>query len=448
MSALSTVEDEERPRGYRVVRNDPGILDVWTFLILTGLLAIIGIAVWMSMAKIDSATSAAAQLRVESHRKTLKVLQSGIVHRLLVSEGEKVVEGQPLIELDPTQANANLEILQRRYDAMQAQLARFKAEATGQTIVTFPSELLARASDPDVRTAMLSEADLFDARNSALEVRRDLSESRIEQLETQITSTDNQIASTMEQLELIADELKSVEFLLEKELIQKSRYRAVQRAHVELKAKLSDLKGRRAQLETEIGSTEMEFLDITERLRSEALREINTLQAQMLGLAQEINSATNAAGLFTLNAPLTGTVVNLQVFGEGTVVLGGEALLDIVPESDKLVLDAQISPDDIENVAVGMTAKIRLTGLSARTTPLLVGEVTVVSADLASPRDAEKKYYLATVVLGPNEIEKLDGAKISPGMEANVMIVKGERTVLEYLLSPLITASESAMREN
>lgn len=434
-------------RAYREVDDYPGILDVRTFLMLTALTTVIGLAVWLSMAELDSATAAPGELRVESHRKTLKVLESGVVKRLMVSEGDRVAAGQPLIELDPTKANANVEILQRRRYAMQAQLARFQAEATGQTAVPFPDELLERAADPDVQAAVLTEADLFEARRNALQARREVSHSRIEQLGSQIASTDNQIAATEEQLRLITDELESIEFLLDKELVQRSRYRAVQREHVALKARLSDHLSKRAQIESEIGATEMRLLDVEEAYRNEALTQVSALQVQLLELAQQINSATNTAGLLTLKAPIGGTVVNLQVFGEDTVVLGGEPLMDIVPETDALVVDAKVSPDDIENVSVGMKAKVRMTGLNTHTTPLLEGKVSLVSADLASPEDAEEKYYLATVLLGAEELAKLDDIDLSPGMEATVMIVKGERTVLEYLLSPLMIAAETAMRE-
>jgi HlyD family type I secretion membrane fusion protein len=135
------------------------------------------------------------------------------------------------------------------------------------------------------------------------------------------------------------------------------------------------------------------------------------------------------------------------VFSEGTVVLAGEPLMDIVPANDQLIVETHVAPDDIDNVAVGMVAKVRLSGLSARTTPLLEGKVTMVSADLASPKDAEIKYYLANVVLPPAELEKLKDVELAPGMQATVMIVKGERTVLDYLLSPIVLAAETAMRE-
>src|SRR3546814_5442177 len=143
---------------------------------------------------------------------------------------------------------------------------------------------------------------------------------------------------------------------------------------------LSDLGSQRAQLESEIGATRLELLDLEEGARNEALTQVSTLQTQLLELEQQVGSAASTVGLHTLKAPLAGTVVNLQVFSEGTVVLAGEPLLDIVPDHDELVVEARVHPDDIENVAPGMPAKVRLTGLNVRTTPLLHGEVTLVSA--------------------------------------------------------------------
>lgn len=438
---------EHLPRGYRAVEREPGILDIKTFIWLTMLAAVIGIALWMSLAKIDSATAAPGELRVESHRKTLKVLESGLVHRLLVREGAHVVEGQPLIELDPTRANASVEIFRQKLYATQAQLARVQAEAADRTAIHFPDALLARADDSDIRAAMITESDLFEARRAALQARRDVMRSRIEQLNSQVASNASQIAATGEQIVLITDELKSVEFLLQKNLVQRSRYLAVKRAHVDLKAKLSDLHARGAQLQTEIGATRLSLLDLEENARNEALTQVAELQALVLELEQQIGSAASTVGLHTLKAPLSGTVVKLEVFSEGTVVLAGEPLMDVVPDRDELIVEARVSPDDIDNVAVGMTAKVRLTGLNPRSTPLLLGKVTLVSADIASPPESEKKYFLATVTLGPDELKRLGGAELTPGMQAQVLIVKGERTVIDYLLSPLIIAAETAMRE-
>lgn len=435
------------PLGYREVEVAPHILDIRTFLLLVGLLAIIGIAMWLSLAKLDSATSAPGELRVESHRKTLKVLEPGVVNRLMVAEGDHVTAGQPLVELDPTRVNATAEILRQRRDTALAQLARFKAEATGRTTIRFPDALLQRVDDPDVRASMLTEAELFDTRTSSLKARRDVTKSRIDQLQSQVRSTDDQIAATREQIALITDELQSVEFLLQKNLIQKSRYLAVKRSHVDLKAKLSDLHSRRAQLESEIGATRIELLDLEETARKEALVGISERQAVLLELDQQINSARSTVGLYTLRAPISGTIVNLQVYSEGIVILGGDDLMQIVPDNDELIVETRIHPDDIDNVAVGMVAKVRLTALNARTTPLLHGKVTLVSADLASPQEAEDKYFLATVTLGEEEVRKLKDAELAPGMQATVMIVKGERTVLDYLLDPLTVVAETAMRE-
>lgn len=438
---------EHIPPSHRAVEREPGILDIKTFIMLTLLAAVIGIALWMSLARIDSATAAPGELRVESHRKTLKVLESGMVHRLLVSEGAHVVEGQPLIELDPTRANANVEIFRQKLYATQAQLARVQAEAADRTAIRFPDALLARADDSDIRAAMITESDLFEARRAALQARRDVMRARIEQLNSQVDSNASQIAATGEQIVLITDELKSVEFLLQKNLVQRSRYLAVKRAHVDLKAKLADLNARGAQLQTEIGATRLSLLDLEENARNEALTRVAELQALVLELEQQIGSAASTVGLHTLKAPLSGTVVKLEVFSEGTVVIAGEPLMDVVPDHDELIVEARVSPNDIENVSIGMAAKVRLTGLNPRTTPLLHGKVTLVSADIASPPDAEQKYYLATVTLSPDQVERLGDVALTPGMQAQVLIVKGERTVLDYLLSPLIVAAETAMRE-
>lgn len=439
----------ETPRlvTYKEVDRQPNMIDIRTFVSLLVLTAVIGIAVWGSLAKLDSATNGDGELRVESHRKTLKVLESGLVHRLLVAEGDHVLEGQPLIELDRSNADADAAIYRQRYYSTQAQLARYQAEAAGRTAVRFPDELLARADDPDVRAAMITEADLFDSRMSGLRARLELLESRRKQLQSQVESTDNQIASTREQIALSIDELESVEFLFKKNLIQKSRYLGVKRGHVDLVARLSEFQSRRAQIETEIGTIDLDLLDAQEQARKEALTQVSVLQSLLLELEQQVGRAANKVGLFTLRAPLSGTIVKLDVYSEGIVVLAGEPLMDIVPDNDELVVETKIDPDDIDNVSVGMEAKVRISAFNTRTTPLLTGKVTLVTADVVSPPGKEEKYYIALVTLGEDQVKRLNGLELAAGMKATVLIVKGERTVLDYLLSPLTVMAETAMRE-
>ncbi|NQW10316.1 MAG: HlyD family type I secretion periplasmic adaptor subunit [Alphaproteobacteria bacterium] len=447
MSANNSMLVGTLPLGYRPVENSPAFIDVRAFVILIVLFSLIGVAAWVSFAKLDSATSAKGQLRVETHRKTIKALESGVVRRLMVAEGDKVLVGQPLIELDPTRASANVDIFRQRYLAAQAQYARYQAEVAGKSEIVFPPSLMAQADDANVRAAMSAEIELFETNMLTVKARRDVVKSSMEQLAIRVASTENQIMSTREQINLSSDELKSVEFLLEKDLIQKSRYLSVRRQHIALKGRLSELEGHRAELQQAIGAAQVELLDIDEQVRNVALNRIVELQSQLIELEKQLGSASNTLEHFTLRSPQEGTVVNLEVFNEGQIVFGGESVMDIIPNNDQLIIEAKIMPDDINNVTIGMLAKVRISALNVRTTPLLKGSVSLVSADLTSPPDTEKTYYSATIVLPAEQVEKLGDIELYPGMQAQVMIVKGERTVLDYLLSPLALAAESAMRE-
>lgn len=433
--------------GYKPVSDVPDFLDIKSFVLVVTCFALIGLAAWVSLAKIDSATIARGQIQVESHRKTVKILESGLVKRLLVSEGDHVVAGQALIELDATRIDANVDILRQRYVTALAQLARFQAQAFGNETIDFPKELLDQFNDLYVGKVINTETKLFTTQVASLSSRRSVLRNRIEQTRTRISANKGQIQATKEQITLIEEELRTVKFLLEKELIQRTRYLTVKRQHVSLKARLSELYSTQSQLKQSIGATNLELLDLEESARNEALTNIGILESRLNELREETGSAQNVQALHTIKAPQSGNIVNLKVYNVGAIVYAGEALMDIVPDDDRLIVDTEISANDIDDVSVGMRAKIRLSALNARTTPHLEGEVVLISADLVSPPDAKSKFYGAMVVIAPESLEKLVDVKIASGMQVEVYIVRGERTVIDYLLTPVSRALETAMQE-
>ena len=438
---------EARPIAYKEVPDHPGLASSKHTVILVCCCAAIGVGFWASFAKLDSATEAPGELRVESHRKELKVLDSGVVRKLLVKEGDHVDAGQLLIEIDPTRIDARVDNIRLRLASTRARLARYKSIISGDAAIQFPKDLMTKYHLPQVRKAIDIETDLFETEIQALKTRRNLMQNRILQLQTNISATEGRQGATRQQMALIADELVSVEFLLGKELIPRSRYLSVKRQAVELEARLNELISLKAQLSQAVGAAEIELLDLDEKARNEALIKIAEAQDLINQLQEETTTARNSQELHSVRAPQSGTIFNLAVYGESTVVLAGEALMEILPDSDRIIVDAQVSTNEIDNIAVGMKAKVRLKAFNARKIPMIDGRVILIKADSLLVEGEREKSYGASIVLDKESVENLGDVELTPGMQATVMIINGERTVIDYLLSPLTVAFETSMTE-
>ena len=205
---------EAMPAGYKPVPERPDFGESKLLTVIIVCCSLIGLAIWGSFAKIDSATAAPGELRVESHRKEVKLLEAGVVRRLLVEEGDHVDIGQPLIELDPTKIDADVEVLRQQFFAALARTARLWAQAYGGRAIKFPEELLLNNGQPSVQELLGTESALFRTQQAALNTRREVLRNRMGQLQTRVSATDGRIAAAHEQIELISDELISMEFLL------------------------------------------------------------------------------------------------------------------------------------------------------------------------------------------------------------------------------------------
>jgi HlyD family type I secretion membrane fusion protein len=405
-----------------------------------------GFGGWAAVAPLASATLAEGVIRVETHRKTVQHLEGGIAREILVAEGDEVEAGDVLMRLDQTQSGTAVAVLSGQRDALLALKARLSAERDGLGAIVFPPQL--SGSGEKVVELREGQARIFDARRESLAAQLGILDERREQLDAQIQAHKAQLASTKEQLRLIAEEIATVADLLSRGLERKPRLLALQRQQSYLEGLRGEQQASIAKAEQAIGETRMQSEDLRTRRSAEIALELREAEAQLLEVEEKLGLASDIDRRMEVIAPVSGQVVELKLHTVGGVIRPGEPLLDIVPNSDELVVEARIRPVDIDAVAIGQPAQVALTAYKQRTTPRLDGTLVKVSADALADPERRISYYAADIRIDPSELAKLEGVQLYPGMPAEVMIVTGERTLLQYLLQPLTDSFNRAFRED
>ncbi|HVG82464.1 MAG TPA: HlyD family type I secretion periplasmic adaptor subunit [Methylomirabilota bacterium] len=420
-------------------------------LILAGALIIAlffgGLGAWAARAPLASAALAPGLVAVESNRKTVQHLEGGIISALLVRNGDHVRQGQVLLQLDPVESRAEFEQLEGRRLALLAQRARLIAERDASPDLVLPPELAAREAEPQVAELLAGQRRILAARNELAEGQAAVLEQRIGQYEAEIVSLEAQAASGREQLQLISEELKGVAELFRKGLEKKARLLALQREAARLQGLQGDYAGRVTRARQGIAQTEMEMLSQRQERDAETVSDLRESEVELAEISERLRIAQARLTRTEITAPQDGIVLNLHYFTTGGVVEPGAPILDIVPESEQLVIDAQLDPVNIDEVHPGLTAQLRLTAFKQRITPVLPGRVTQVSADALSDERTGRRYYTARIEIDPEELQRFGAAKLYPGMPVDVMIETGRRTALEYLLTPVSESFARAFRE-
>ncbi len=420
--------------------------------VIAGLLVVAvfvgGLTAWSSIAPLASAAIAPGVVGVESQRKTVQHLEGGIVSHILVVESDVVSAGQELIRLDQTRAEASLERLVTRYRAALAREARLKAERDGLDAVAFTEKLDRARELTDVQEMMRGERSIFAARRDALRGQANVLEQRIAQLTEEIVGLEGQIRAETIQLGLVQQEIAGLEALVRKKLSGKQRLLELKREQAEIDGSRSRHVSTIARVKQNIAEERVKILELTTSRINEVVEALREVQTLVFDLEERMRAEEDVLSRTVIRAPLAGTVVNLQIHTVGGVIRPGDALLEIVPADERLIVEADVKPEDIDAVRVGLKAQVVLTAFDRRNVPPFEGTVIAVSADRLVDPQTGVAYFRARVEL-PEEVAPAHiGLEITPGMQAEVLIVTGERTTLDYLLRPLERGIQRSLRED
>ncbi|MBC8240810.1 MAG: HlyD family type I secretion periplasmic adaptor subunit [Alphaproteobacteria bacterium] len=403
---------------------------------------------WAAFAPLDSAAVASGTVKVQGERKTVQHLEGGIIDRLLVKEGQEVKAGAVLLLLDDTQAKARLGLLQGRHVARSALAARLRAERDSLPEIQIPPELSAQSDDPSVLAAITAQISVFDARQTSLVSETKILQQRIIQTGEEVTGLRDEIAAQNEQIQLIDQEIAGLETLFKKGLTPLERLLNLKRRRAEIRGLRAKNSAAIARAKASVTEISQRMIELRNRMLNEAVAELSDVETELFDLDQQRHAAEDVLRRTKLTAPVDGIVVGLKFHTSGGVIQPGEQVLDLVPVGEQLVIEARVQPDDIDVVKGGQSAQVRVTAFNQRDIMAMEGTVLTVSADSLVDERTGQPYYVAQIKINDSEMRKLSDLKMLPGMPAEVMIRVGERSMIDYLMEPLLRTLRRSMRES
>jgi HlyD family secretion protein len=409
---------------------------------------VIGFGAWSVMAPLESAAVAVGSVVSESSRKTVQHLEGGIISAILVHDGDQVTAGQTLIRLDDTKARTTLLALRGQLWDAKAREARLVAERDGAATIDFPADLLAQQSEPAVAAALAGQQKIFDARRSLVESKTAAIGERINQVHEEINGHQAEVVALEKRVALLQEEVGGVKQLVASGLERKSRLLQLERDLADADGKRGETLAQIARAKQTIAEAEIDILSLQNDRQKDVADELRETQKKGHELAEQVQAAADVLARDDVKAPENGIITDLRVHTPGGVISPGEALLDLVPEADRLVVEVQVRPEDIDRVREGLPAQVRLLPYKQRRTPLLNARVIYVSADRLVDKRTERSYYTAKLRIDEKELAALGGeVKMVPGMPSEAMIQTGETTVAAYALSPILDSFHRAFRE-
>lgn len=421
---------------------------LWTGTAIVGFF-FLGLGGWSAYAPLAGAAIAPAVISPDGERRAVQHLEGGIVKKLLVHEGSEVKVGQPLVVMDSSASRATRDVLVKDLNSNLAIRSRLIAERDGMESIAFPPELTQGDRTMETETLVASQMTLFDSRRGAREQKKKILVEQISQSEQVIVGLTAQIESQTTQLALVREEIAGVAKLVEKGLERKPRLLALQRSEAEILGSRAANQASLAKTRQSISETRAQIESIDTEHKQEVGQKLAEVEAAISGIREKLGAASHVVDRTIVTSPVSGTVVELKANTIGGVVKAGETILEIVPSEEELLVDARISPTDIDEVHAGLAARVVMTGYAQRNTPNLMGSVRQVSADrLVDPRSGQP-YYLARIELPLDYVREVaPNISLKPGMPAEVMVITGERTLLDYLVEPLMASVRKSFREN
>jgi HlyD family secretion protein len=397
---------------------------------------------------ISGAVVASGSVTVDGSYKSIQHLDGGIIASIDVQNGDRVRRGDVLIRLDDTQPRASLAIVMSRLRDQWMQQARLAAERDRKSSFALPEQVARYASDPQVIENFAAQKALFDARRASHQGEQDVLSKRLEQFKAELGGQETDLPSRQRQLDLAVKDLANVQPLFDKGFASQQRLGSLQREQARLEGEVGRLNADIARSKAAIAEAELKLLQSEKEYTQSIVDELRKVQQQITELEENRKTLADRLDRVVIRAPESGRIHALAVHTEGGVITPGKEILQIVPDEARLVVEAQVPPQDIDKVRTGQAAWVRFPAFNARATPRLSGTVSTVSAAELTNASNGRTYFSARVEVPPEELAKLPvGHQLVPGMPAEAYIGLESRSIMSYLLKPLTDALMRAFRE-
>jgi HlyD family type I secretion membrane fusion protein len=445
-AARSTDTDEAQP--------PPWASGIRTSLVVPVLLTLVfaggglgGFLAWAATAPIAGSVMATGHVAANGDNQTIQHLEGGIVHRIHVREGGTVEAGEPLITLDSTLVQANLNRAHNLLSTLRIDAAVLSAEMLDQDDVVLTDDIDRATLSPQLAEFLGAKTTEYSMRKQRFRNEISIIAQRLAGVDEEITGLKAQREAILKQIPLIQQELKDLDYLFNKGLARKERLLALQRSE-------ADLQGRAEALVASTGKARQlsaELLQQMEKLwhdrRTEASTRLAEVRNRIADTMEQIVSYENILSRIVIASPTAGTVVRLKVNTLGAVISPGQAVAELLPRGTDLVVEGKLQLADVDAVQVGGAANVRLSALNQRTTPVLDSKVLYISPDRLTDQATQEQYYRVKLTLDPQQLPPSHRKLLMPGMPAEAFIKTSERTMLRYLFRPIEDSMAKAMRE-
>jgi epimerase transport system membrane fusion protein len=400
---------------------------------------------WAAVAPIDGAAYAPGVVTVQAYRKTVQHLEGGIVKEVLVHDGDIVKQDDPLIILDDAQLRSEYEMTRSQLIAARAMEARLKAERDNLSVIGF--DVMTDSDSLRGAEARQGETQVFNARRGSRLGQISVLKERIGQLNQQIKGLEAMIGVKGQLNKSYSGEIVELTDMLSQGFVDKQRLLEQQRKLEMLKSELADHRSTITRTRLQINETQLQILQVDKDFNADVAKQLADVQTKIYDLQEKASALEDRLSHIIIRAPESGMVIGMTVHTIGGVVRSATPLLDIVPSVSELIIEAQVAPVDIDRIAIGKRADIRFGAFNSATTPVIQGEVINVSADRLVNEKSGTPYYLARVRVTEAGVRALGDRKLLPGMPADVLIITGQRTLLQYLLQPARNVISQSMIE-
>lgn len=404
-----------------------------------------GLLLFLALVSISGAVVTSGSVTVEGNYKTIQHLDGGIVAKIHVKNGDRVKAGDTLLKIDDTQASASLAVTTGRVYDLMIQQARLEAERDRKASIVLPKGI--DKSNPEIATVVAAQLSLFNARRSTQLGQQSVLNQRLAQLQDDIRGLQAQISATKKQTDINTRELSTVIPLFDKGFVNQQRVSPLQRESARLEGETGRLSSELAKLNSAIGETELRIAQAEKEFLNEVVDELRKVQASLAEQIETHRALADRVARTNVKAPVDGFIHALTSHTEGGVISAANPIMQIIPDGGKLLIEAQLAPQDIDKVHAGQPAMVRFPAFSASTTPQIYGQIIKVSPAQITDNQG-RSYFTTQIEISPAELAKIGrDHTLVPGMPAEVFIETTSHSMLSYLLKPLTDIVTRAFRE-
>ncbi len=408
---------------------------------------VLGFLIWASFAPLDQGVPLAGNVAVASNRKAVQHQTGGTVDEILARDGDHVKAGQVLVRMNSVQAKSALETARAQFFSAKATEARLLAERANASTIVFPEILKSQKGDPRVETYLLTQTQIFSARKLALQSDLGVTDETIGGLKLQLSGMEESMTSKKQQLTLLKEQLESMRDLAKDGFVARNRLIDVERTYSQLTSSIAEdlgnigrMKRQLSELELRKNLRQQEYQKEVRTILSDVQKECEALQSRIIALEYDYKNVE-------VKAPTDGTVVSSSVFTLGAVVPGGFKLMEIVPDADALIVEGQLPVNLIDKVHKDLPVELIFSAFNSAKTPHIPGRVIQVSADRTVDERTGVAFYRVRAEVTPEGVKKLGELQIRAGMPVEMVVKTGERTMMNYLLKPILNRSATALKE-